>query len=46
MEGIDNETGIGLELQPQTPVFQPNRLGCYPWSTLTDRGLPLNSMGK
>ena len=27
-------------LQPQTLVFQPNRLGCYPWSTLTDGGLP------
>ena len=26
-------------LRPQTPVFQPNRLGCYPWSTLTDGGL-------
>ena len=26
-------------LQPQTPLFQQNRLGCYPWSTLTDGGL-------
>ena len=27
-------------LQPQMLVFQPNRLGCDPWSTLTDGGLP------
>ena len=30
-------------LQPQTPVFQPNRLGCYPWTTLTRRRPPTSA---